>query len=78
MDDFERIIVSGEPQGRIDEGVILNTIVGDSVSFETEGWTKKTRSSAEMERLRRDGSEAEMEGGIVVRRDLKQHIARMV
>ena len=77
MDEFERIILSGEPQGRIDEGVIMNTIVGDSVSFETEGATK-ARSSVEMERLRRDGSEAEIEGGIVVRKDLKQHVARMV
>lgn len=77
MDDFERMILSGEPQGRIDEGVILNTIVGDSVSVGTEG-TTKTRESGEMERLRRDGSEAEIEGGIVVRRDLKQHVARMV
>ena len=77
MDDLERIIVSGEPQGRTDEGVILNTIVGDSVSAEMEG-TTKTRSSVEMERLRRDGSEAAMEGGIVVRRDLKQHVVRMV
>ena len=31
-----------------------------------------------MERVRRDGSEAEMEGAIVVRRDLEQHVARMV
>ena len=77
MDDFERMILSGEPQGRIDEGMILNTIVGDSVSVGTEG-TTKTRESTEMERLRRDGSEAEMGGGIVVRRDLKQHVARMV
>ncbi|KAM0794973.1 hypothetical protein BDR22DRAFT_637166 [Usnea florida] len=73
-DDFERMILSGEPQGSIDQGVILNTIVGDSVVFETEGATE----SGEMERLRRDGSEAETEGGIVVRRDLEQHVARMV
>ena len=77
MDDFERMILSGEPQGRIDEGGILNTIVGDSVSVGTEG-TMKTRGSVEMEGLRRDGREAEMEGAIVVRRDLKQHVARMV
>ena len=77
MDSFERILESSGPEGRIDEGMVLNPIVGDSVHFEAEG-TTKTRASVEMERLRRDGSEAGMEGGVFLRRDLKQHVTRMV
>ena len=77
-DGFERILESSGPGERTDEDVILTAIVGDnSVSVEAET-TTGTRSSVEMERLRRDGREAEMEGGIVVRRDLKQHVVQVV
>ncbi|KAL9131583.1 MAG: hypothetical protein Q9175_006731 [Cornicularia normoerica] len=73
MDDFARILESG-PLGR-DEAVIINAITDrSSVSFETKG----TGTSHEMQRLKKDGSEAKKEGGIMVRKDIKQDVEREV